>query len=85
MENGIRISNMEEFIGGMTTHLIGRLCLFMRYGRKSREVVEREYDGSYSVAGSEFALTFVAIILLVLIGSGLCAAIGYLLKSGSGI
>ena len=63
-----KTNNLGTLIQTIFKHIIGRIYLLIRYGRKSKEVVEREYLGSYSSAGGKILLQTFATIWLVLIG-----------------
>ena len=64
----------------MLLHLSGRLFLFIRYGRKSKAIVESKYDGSYSVAARIILLQAFTFFLLVLIGCLFFAMVIYGIK-----
>jgi len=67
-------------MGRIFTHIIGRIYLYLRYGKKSKEVVDYEYLGSYSMAGGKILLQTFTIIWLVLIGCMLLAIPIYCIK-----
>jgi hypothetical protein len=65
-------------------HLIGRIYLFLRFGRNSKDVVDKEYSGSYSSAARIILGQTFGVILMILIGclflSGIIVAVKSFLK-----
>ena len=62
-------------------NIIGRIYFFIRYGKKSKEVIDKEYLGSYSAAGQTLFLQSFLLIILILSGGALLVMIGLLLKN----
>ena len=62
---------MRRLIWQIFAGLIGRVCLFIRYGKKSKEVVDREYLGMYWQVGNVVLLQIFSVFFLILIGSAL--------------
>ena len=54
--------------------------MFIRYGRKSKAVVESKYNGSYSDAGRIISLQSFTVLLLLLIASLFFAMVVYGIK-----
>jgi uncharacterized membrane protein len=59
---------MGFFISETFLHIVGWVYLFIRYGKRRKEMVEQEYLGHYSYVGREKLLQVFLFFLLVLIG-----------------
>ncbi len=62
---------VEVILGGIIDGffwLIGKTYLLLRYGKRQKEVLDKEYDGSYSGTGRLLTTQFWGILWVLLLG-----------------
>jgi multisubunit Na+/H+ antiporter MnhB subunit len=71
-----------RFIGDFLFAIIGFLYMFLRYGKRHKEIVDIEYLGLYNMVGRKLFLQIMLIFLVGVCGVWALAAIIYLVIKG---